>query len=126
MGYNAPYRMVTVLEPPAPTMTTTFLDPTGVIHLPTQAAPAAMPATRSHVRKGLRLTDLRAGEIARVLRVNISDTACRKRFAELGLAEGMKVTVASTGDTLMLIIGGARMGLAARCADDIVVSRVAA
>jgi Fe2+ transport system protein FeoA len=106
-------------------MTTIFLSPSRTVHLPTRNPAAAPAAPRTPVRKGLRLTDLRAGETARVLRVNISDTACRKRFAELGLAEGMKITVASTGDTLMLIIGGARMGLAARCADDIMVSRVA-
>ena len=64
---------------------------------------------------------------ARILRVAFPDTSCRKRFAELGLAQGMKVTVASTGDALMLVIGGgggSRMGLAARCADEIYVSRI--
>jgi Fe2+ transport system protein FeoA len=76
------------------------------------------------VRKGLRLSDLHAGETVRVLRLAFPDVGCRKRFAELGLAEGMKVTVASTGDTMMLIIGGSRMGLAARCADEILVSRI--
>ena len=98
------------------------------IHLPTEPlvhrappAPVAPPVSR----KGLRLTDLRAGETARVLRVNIAEVGCRKRFAELGLAEGMKVTVASTGDTLMLILGASRMGIAARCADAIHVTRVA-
>jgi Fe2+ transport system protein FeoA len=105
-------------------MSAITLAPDRVLHLPTHAPSAAAAALRSSVRKSLRMTDLRAGETARVLRVHITDAACRKRFAELGLAEGMKVTVASTGDTLMVIIGGARMGLAARCADDIVVSRV--
>ncbi len=85
---------------------------------------------RPAVRKGLRLSDLRAGETARVLRVATADPGCRKRFAELGLAEGMKVTVRTTGDVLMIALGGgnggSRMGLAARCADEIFVSRIPA
>jgi Fe2+ transport system protein FeoA len=93
------------------------------VHLPTEPANPS-PACRP-VRKGLRLSDLHEGETARVLRLAFPDVGCRKRFAELGLAEGMKVTVTGTGDTLMLIIGGARMGLAARCADEIIVARVA-
>ena len=36
----------------------------------------------------------------------------------------MKVTVTGTGDTLMLAICGSRMGLAARCAEEISVVRV--
>ena len=90
------------------------------IHLMDDAV-ATPPKT---VRKGLRLNDLRSGETARIVRVNMPDSGCRKRLAELGLAEGMKVTVATAGDTLMLIIGGSRMGLAARCAEEIVVVRV--
>jgi Fe2+ transport system protein FeoA len=86
-------------------------------------------AARSSGRKGLRLSDLRAGETGRVLRVATADPGCRKRFAELGLAEGMKVTVRATGDVLMIALGGgagsSRMGLAARCADEIFVSRIA-
>jgi Fe2+ transport system protein FeoA len=101
-------------------MSALSLAPAPVLHLPTHTPSAA----RTPVRKGLRLNDLHAGETARILRVNITDTACRKRFAELGLAEGMKVTVASAGDTMMLVIGGARMGLAVRSAHDILVSRV--
>jgi hypothetical protein len=37
----------------------------------------------------------------------------------------MKVTVTGTGDTLMLALGGSRMGLAARCAEQILVARIA-
>ena len=107
-------------------MTTTFENSSRTIHLPTDA-PVAAPATvRPSVRKGLRLTDLQAGDTARILRVNMAESGCRKRFAELGLAEGMKVTIASTGDTLMLILGNSRMGIAARCADEIFVSRIPA
>jgi Fe2+ transport system protein FeoA len=96
------------------------------IHLPASGpqAPASAVGAR---RKGLKLTDLAVGETVRILRVSIEDTGCRKRFAELGLAEGMKVTVTSTGDTLMLVIGGVngtRMGLAARCAQEILVARL--
>ena len=105
-------------------MTTTYELPSRTIHLPTQPAPHAPETTRPSVRKGLRLIDLQAGETARIIRVSLADTSCRKRFAELGLAEGMKVTIASTGDTLMLIIGGSRMGIASRCADEIFVSRM--
>jgi Fe2+ transport system protein FeoA len=96
------------------------------IHLPTspvEAAPVA-PHGVPTARKSLRLSDLREGETGRVVRVSIPEQGCRKRFAELGLAPGMKVTVAGTGDTLMLIIGGSRMGLAARCAEEISVVRV--
>jgi Fe2+ transport system protein FeoA len=104
---------------------TTMFQSSHTLHLPTH--PLDTPVARQPaMRKGLRLTDLHPGETARVLRVNLPDSACRKRFAELGLAEGMKVTVAATGNTLMLILGGSRMGIAARCADDILVSRIAA
>ena len=106
-------------------MTTTLENHT--IHLPTTAdctpVPAAKPVLPS-IRKGLRLSDLHAGETARILRLAFPDSGCRKRFAELGLAEGMKVTVTATGDALLLMIGGSRMGLAARCADEIFVSRI--
>ena len=92
-----------------------------IIHLPTAEAPAAV---RPSVRKGLRLSDLQSGETARVLRLAFPDTGCRKRFAELGLAEGMKVTVLNSGDNMMLSVGGSRMGLAQRCADEIFVTRI--
>ena len=102
-----------------------------IIHLPTTAAcppETAAPPVRPSIRKGLRLSDLQPGDTARVLRLAFPDTGCRKRFAELGLAEGMKVTVVSTGDALMLIVGngggGSRMGLAARCADEIFVTKI--
>ncbi|HEY4330684.1 MAG TPA: FeoA family protein [Phycisphaerae bacterium] len=105
-------------------MSTAFETATRTIHLPTeQAAEVALPA-RQAARKGLRLTDLQGGETVRILRVNMAESGCRKRFAELGLAEGMKVTVASTGETMMLIIGGSRMGLSSRCACEIYVSRI--
>jgi Fe2+ transport system protein FeoA len=93
------------------------------IHLPTGDAGAAAKAAPV-ARKGLRLSDLRAGETGRVLRLTFADAGCRKRFAELGLAEGMKVTVSGTGETMMLLVGTSRMGMAARCADQILVSRV--
>ena len=98
------------------------------VHLPT-ANPTMPPSAprQPSVRKGLHLTDLRPGESARVTRVALTDAGCRKRFAELGLAEGMKVTVTATGDTLLLILGsggGTRMGMAARCADEVFVSRL--
>ena len=86
------------------------------------AVKPSAPAART--RKTIPLSDLAPGETGRILRVAIPDQGCRKRFAELGLAVGMKVSVASTGETLMLIIGTARMGLAARCADEITVIRV--
>jgi Fe2+ transport system protein FeoA len=70
------------------------------------------------------LTDLKRGETGRILRVAIEESGCRKRFAEMGLAEGMKITVAATGETMMLIVGGSRMGVAARCAEAILVSRI--
>jgi len=97
------------------------------VHLPTTADCTPVPALKTvqpSIRKGLRLSDLQPGDTARVLRLAFPDSGCRKRFAELGLAEGMKVTVTATGDALMLLIGSSRMGLAARCADEIFVSRI--
>ena len=70
------------------------------------------------------LSDLQDGQSARIVRVDMPDLGCRKRFAELGLAAGMMVTVNGTGDTLMLALGGGRMGLARRCAQCITVLRV--
>jgi Fe2+ transport system protein FeoA len=106
-----------------------LLDMHRTVHLPTEApvtdAPRAVVMPPKTVRKSLRLSDLRTGETARILRVQMEDGGCRKRFAELGLAEGMKVTVTGTGDTLMLALGGSRMGLAARCAEQILVARIA-
>ena len=97
------------------------------IHLPTttDCSPETVaPVVRPSIRKGLRLSDLQPGDTARVLRLAFPDTGCRKRFAELGLAEGMKVTVINTGDTLMLLLGSTRMGMAARCAAEVFVSRI--
>jgi Fe2+ transport system protein FeoA len=94
--------------------------PTRTIHLLSAPAPVEI---RKPLRKGLKLSDLRDGETGRVVRLAFPDAGCRKRFAELGLAEGMKVTVTATGDTLMLLLGGSRMGLAARCAEEIFVVR---
>ena len=94
------------------------------IHLPTETAVNGVAApVRAPARKGLRLNDLRVGETGRIVRVAMADAGCRKRFAELGLAEGMKVSVATTGDSLVLIVGGSRMGVAARCAEQIFVAR---
>lgn len=108
-------------------MTTIAENLSRTIHLPTETAPHAVsPVAHPSIHKSLRLTDLHAGETARVVRLSLPDVGCRKRFAELGLAEGMKVTVATTGETLMLIIGGARMGVAARCAEAIHVARIPA
>lgn len=105
-------------------MTIAFQDaaPARTIHLPSVPTSGEI---RKPLRKGLKLSDLRAGETGRVVRLAFPDPGCRKRFAELGLAEGMKVTVTATGDTLMLLLGGSRMGLAARCAEEIFVVRTA-
>ena len=106
-------------------MTTSYDNLSRTVHLNTEAhSHAKTPAAHPGSHKTLRLTDLRAGETGRVVRLSLPDVGCRKRFAELGLAEGMKVTVATTGETLMLIIGCARMGVAARCAEAIHVARV--
>ncbi len=84
------------------------------------------PAAR-RTRKGLSLTDLQAGETARILRVGLADSGCRKRLAELGLVEGMKVTILSAGGgagTVMLQVGGAKMALGEGCAAEVFVTRV--
>jgi Fe2+ transport system protein FeoA len=77
------------------------------------------PATRRMVR----LTELAAGESGRVVRVETADVGCRRRFAELGLAEGMTVKVQSAGETLMIALGCGRMALAGRCACEVWVLR---
>ncbi len=110
------------------TMAVTTSNIPKTLHLPTTVPPAPPSAPRQpSLHNGVLLTDLRPGESARVTRVALTDTGCRKRFAELGLTEGMKVTVTATGDTLLLILGsgrGTRMGIAARCADEVFVSRI--
>jgi Fe2+ transport system protein FeoA len=112
------------VTPPA-TMLEQTPPPGRTVHLPTQPVVPQAPVTAvPTARKSLRLSDLKDGETGRVIRVMIPEAGCRKRFAELGLAPGMKVTVAGTGETLMLMIGGSRMGLAARCAEEITVVRV--
>jgi Fe2+ transport system protein FeoA len=103
-------------------MASTLENNSRTIHLPTghdRTAPA-----HGRTAKGLRLTDLRAGESARVVRLSLDDTGCRKRLAELGLAEGMKIAIASTGDTLMVMVGSARIALSAHCAESIHVIRI--
>jgi Fe2+ transport system protein FeoA len=99
----------------------TLLDTPRTIHLPAEAPSA--PATVRKAHKGLLLTDLAEGDSARVVRIALDDDGCRKRFAELGLAEGMKVRILSTGDTLLLMIGSSRMAIASRCAECIHVIR---
>ena len=83
------------------TVAQTIFNPPHTVHLTTASLPDCV---RPSVRKGLRLSNLQSGETARVLRLAFADPGCRKRFAELGLAEGMKVTVACTGDALMLLL----------------------
>ncbi len=70
------------------------------------------------------LADLQSGETGRIIRVEMPDVGCRKRFAELGLASGMTVTVTGGGDTILLAIGGARMGLGRNCAMQITVMKI--
>ena len=104
-------------------MSTTLESTPRTIHL-TAESPAAKTPTKTS--KGLRLTDLRAGETVRIARLTLADTSCRKRFAEMGLLEGMKITVITTGETLMLSLGSngsTRMAVAARCAETIFVVR---
>ncbi len=81
--------------------------------------------TVSAPAKVVKLSQLRPGETARIVRVGVSDQGCRKRFAELGIAEGARVTVSSCGECMMVQLGCTRMGLACRCAEDITVMRLA-
>ena len=106
---------------PLPTMVETS---NRTVHLPTKGRHAPASPSAPAARKSLRLSDLKEGETGRILRVSIPESGCRKRFAEMGLAPGMKVTVTGTGDTLMVVIAGSRMGLASRCAEEISVVRV--
>ena len=82
---------------------------------------APRKAARSRI---CALADLQSGETGRIIRVEMPDVGCRKRFAELGLAAGMMVTVTGGGDTLLLAIGGARMGLGRTCARQITVMKI--
>lgn len=75
--------------------------------------------------KVVKLSQLQPGESARIVRVGVSDHGCRKRFAELGIAEGARVTVTSCGECMMVQLGCTRMGLACRCAEDITVLKLA-
>jgi Fe2+ transport system protein FeoA len=79
------------------------------------------PAKSSRI---CRLSDLQSGDTGRIVRVEMPDVGCRKRFAELGLAAGMAVTVTGGGDTMLLAIGGSRMGLGRHCAQQITVMKI--
>ncbi len=74
-------------------------------------------------RRLLTLADLAPGDTARVVRVSLADPGCRRRFAELGLGEGMALTVTAAGDTMILALGSGRMAVAQRCAREISVLR---
>ena len=85
-----------------------------------QPEPPAPTARKS----GLRLTDMSVGQSCRILRIGRLDSSCRKRLAELGVAEGMRVTLAgNSGGQVMLQIGGAKMALGEGCASEIHVMR---
>jgi Fe2+ transport system protein FeoA len=87
----------------------------------TQLLPAK-PATRRLVK----LSDLDVGATARVVHVGLLDQGCRRRFAEIGIHEGAKISIAAGGagaDTLILAIGGSRMGVSAHCAGQVMVLR---
>lgn len=85
---------------------------------------AAPVKTARPGRKMVTLADLQAGETGRVVRVDLKDAGCRRRFAELGLGEGMKVSVTAGGETMIVALGGGRMAVGERCAREIWVLRV--
>jgi|GEM_PF-3791168 len=99
----------------------------------TAAAPAATPChdeacgngpklrLQGASNKAVPLTELAAGQKGRIVRVNLPELGCKRRFGELGLAPGMTVTVISTGESIMLDLAGGKFGLAARCASEITV-----
>ena len=94
-----------------------------LLHLP--QAPTDTPSAPKHARKGLRLADLHPGQSARITRVGILDDSCRKRLAELGIAEGSRITVAgNSSGQIILQLGGAKMALGAGCAAQISVSQI--
>lgn len=94
-------------------------------HLPQVTPDAPIPAHRSH--NGLRLTDLHAGQSARITRVGMLDANCRKRLAELGIAEGSRITVVgNSGGQIMLQLGGSKMALGVGCAAEISVLQLPA
>lgn len=76
--------------------------------------------------RGVTLDQLSVGDTGRIIRLSLPDHGCRKRFAEMGLAEGCKVTVVGGGDTLLLAIGASRMALAQRCAQYVTVLKLPA
>jgi Fe2+ transport system protein FeoA len=86
---------------------------------------AAAKTPKSLPSKRAKLSDLRVGESARILRVNLLDQGCRRRFAEMGVYEGSTVSVTASGDMMILAVGGGRMAVSAHCASEVTVLRVA-
>jgi len=90
---------------------------------PTAETPVSEPKINKEVKRATLLADLSAGEEGLILRVTLQDAPCRRRLAELGIAEGMVVAVAGAGETMMLALGSSRFGLARSCASHIEVMR---
>ncbi len=88
---------------------------------------ALQPAIKKRAAKPsriCRLSDLQSGDTGRIVRVEMPDVGCRKRFAEMGLAAGMAITVTAGGDTMLIAVGGSRMGLGRHCAQQITVMKI--
>ena len=84
------------------------------------------PVKPAAARRLVKLSDLDIGATARVVHVGLVDQGCRRRFAEIGIHEGASVSIASGGsgaDTLIVAIGGSRMGVSAHCAGQVMVLR---
>lgn len=90
----------------------------------TQSQPTSAKSAKVGSKKLVKLSELDVGAKGRVVRVDLSDLGCRRRFAEMGISEGMMVSVVTSGDTMILGIGGGRMGVSAQCASQVTVLRM--
>ena len=97
------------------TLLSTPISPTPSIEQPAKTAKRA---------KLIKLTDLAVGESGRIVDVDMPETGCRRRLAEIGVFEGAVVTVAAAGDNLILALGTARVGVSQHCAAQVTVLRV--
>lgn len=92
-------------------------------HHPTPASAAVTTAPVATFSRMIKLDELAVGQRGRIVQVKLSEAGCRKRMAELGIAEGAKVEVISAGESIMLALGTSRIAISRRCAASIIIIR---
>jgi Fe2+ transport system protein FeoA len=90
---------------------------------PTVSPASATAAPVATFSRMIKLDELAIGQRGRIVQVKLSEAGCRKRMAELGIAEGAKVEVISSGESIMLALGTSRIAISRRCASAIVIIR---